>query len=155
MDTNSRTYSLNPSAEKRQTFFYNNSVISRALIGRGSLSTKESRPLKWRYNGAICFILSLGAIWLKPISPEMQQSMQCYICHYCDKREKNFTWEFFVSTQTYYLLNRTCYLFWDRPDPPDPDPFLTKASPVWVIIKSWLNWLPSFFWFRFGRFFMW
>ena len=54
------------------------------------------------------------------------------------------------------LLNRICYLWWDRPDQPDPDPFFTKAAPIWVIIKSWLNWLPSlFFKFSFGGVFMW
>ena len=140
-------------AEKWQTFFYN---ISRALIGRESLSTKVSRPLKRRYNGTICCILSLGRN-LPQTNFTRNTTVDEMLCHYCHKRENIFLWAFLALTQRHTaLLNRICYQWWDRPDQPDPVPFFTKAAPVWVIIKSWLNWLPSlFFKFSFGGVFMW
>ena len=62
------------------------------------------------------------------------------LCHCCDKREYNFLLESLASTQRHTTFsNRMCYLLWDRPDLPDPDPFFTEAAPVLVIIKSWLN----------------
>ena len=94
------------------------------------------------------FVVSclLDAICLKPISPEIQLSMKCYVIIVIKDRTF-FLWAFLALTQRHTaLLNRICYLWWDSPDHPDPDPFFTK----------WLNWLPSFFFkFNFGRVFMW